>query len=150
VIAMSLRIVRKPSAGAVFEGVEQTGDRPEAPDNWITRLAKLIPAEALGLYSAATAPLPADMNPGSRTLTLWAIAIVCLAFSAAIRFKATKGQGKGPQLAAVAISLISFVIWLSTTGETASPIAVPEDLRALPTVVAVLWAGIVTYFYRGD
>jgi hypothetical protein len=148
---MSLRI-HGPPVGPQLEAAPGAPPAPAA-DGWATRLAKLVPAEALGVYGAAAGVVPAVSNEfteGSRLLYLQVIAAVCLAFCAAIRLKATQAQGGKPQIAAVAISLVSFAIWLAALGPAGSPFPLPKAMVAAPAVAAVLWAGIVSYFYRGD
>lgn len=121
-------------------------------DDWGTRLAKLIPAEALGLYGSVTALVPkiSDQFPASsRTVTLWVLALVCILFSAVIRWKATAEGGK-PQIPAIAIAIISFLIWLLALGAPNSPIVLPDGYTFVGPVVALLWATIASYFYHGD
>ncbi|MFI8222445.1 hypothetical protein [Pseudomonas sp. NPDC085632] len=144
---MSLR-VRAPAPPSELE----SGALPEPPDGWATRLAKLMPAEALGLYGAAAALVPgvsAELTVGSRIKVLWGVAIVCLLFSAAIRWQATTQNGK-PQIIAIAISSISFLIWLMALGPPNSPIQLSSGFAFVGPLIAVLWATIVSYFYRGD
>ena len=63
-----LRIVRAPAPPAVNA---PTAAAP--PDGWAARLAKLVPAEALGLYTAG-----ANIIPKTNTLSLETWAGVCL------------------------------------------------------------------------
>ncbi len=148
---MSLR-VHAPPVGPQLEAAPGAPP-PPAPDGWATRLAKLVPAEALGIYGAAVGVVPQVSDKfveAQRLHYLQVIAVVCLAFSAAIRLKGTQAQGGKPQIAAVVISLASFAIWLAALGKAGSPFPLPDTLAAAPAVAAVLWGGIVSYFYKGD
>ena len=153
---MSLRINQVSMKLQTEAGVVGAAPPPApsgAPDGWATRLAKLVPAEALGLYGAAAGMVPqasAQLTAGQRQLSLQVIALVCLAFSAAIRIKGTAGEDGKPQFAAVAIALISFLIWLVALGPGNAPFPLPAGLSFAAPIVAVLWATIVSFFYKGD
>ncbi len=126
-------------------------------DEWSTRIAKLIPAEALGLYGSAVALVP---DTPYRATALWVIVAVCLGLTALIRYRATLDPRTGrPQLAAIAIALISFLIWLTALGGASSaaadptlvsPIVLPDGLGFAGSLAALLWGTIVPYFYTGD
>lgn len=149
---MTLRIRRVEQTRTLEAAGVATAAAP-AGDDWSARLAKLIPAEALGLYGAAVALVPtsaAQVAPHSRTIILWCIALVCLVFSAAIRWKATSAGGQKPQVVGIAISLVSFLVWLMALGAPTSPIALPPGYGFLGGLIALVWGTIVPYFYRGD
>lgn len=144
---MSLRI-RSPAASSELEAEAL----PDTADGWASRLAKLIPAEALGLYGATASVVPptsGDFSASSRAATLYAVAIICLVFSAAIRLRATASDGK-PQVGSVIISVISFVVWLVALGAPASPVQLPAGFAFIGPLLAILWATIASYFYRGN
>lgn len=136
-------------------GMPMGGDNPSsvstAPDGWATRLAKLIPAEALGLYGAATGVLPLmPDNTTLRLVLLIIIALICLAISIVVRYKSTSLETGSPQVWAIVISSVSFVIWLMSLGIPNSPIPIPQDLAFIPTLIAVIWTTAIGFFYRGD
>ncbi|SFK06545.1 hypothetical protein [Caulobacter sp. UNC279MFTsu5.1] len=141
---MSLRVHGLPMGGGDPPSV------PTAPDGWATRLAKLIPAEALGLYGAATGVLPPMDNTTLRLVFLIIIAAACLAMSIAIRYKSTSLATGRPQVWAIVISSVSFVIWLMSLGIPNSPIPIPQELAFIPTIIAVIWTTAIGVFYRGD
>lgn len=115
-----------------------------ADDSWATRLAKLIPGEALALYGAGSAIVPDDQVWG-----LWALAFVTLAFTVALRWQATQSTG-GPQLTSVLIAALSFCLWVIALDRPAGPIDWPPDLVWIPALTSLLWATIVPVFYKGD
>lgn len=148
---MSLRIV---PAGQ-YHATAAAADDVAAPagDEWSTRIVKLIPAEALGLYGSAVALVPVTPY---RIGALWVIVAVCAGLAAALRYRATRDPQTGrPQVAAIAIALVSFLIWLAALGGTPgavgiSPIVLPEGLGFAGSLAALLWGTIVPYFYKGD
>jgi hypothetical protein len=144
---MSLRIVQKTDN----EGVAQTDS-----DEWSTRIAKLVPAEALGLYGSAVALVP---ETPYRMAALWVIVLVCGGLTGIVRYRATRDPLTGkPQVAAIGIALVSFLIWLvalggaePTPGSLAvSPIVLPAGLGFAGSLAALLWGTMVPYFYTGD
>jgi hypothetical protein len=144
---MSLRIARtiKPTSGE--EGIEQPGD------DWSSRIVKLIPAEALGLYGTAIG-LIASLSDVERLIGIWLVSAVCLLLIIIVRIRATRDRatGRGPQIKAIAVSLVSFTLWLAAlaaTGVSISPFAGLPYLGITP-LLALLWGTTVPYFYRGD
>ena len=128
----------------------------EEGDDWGTRIAKLIPAEALGLYGTAIG-LVSSMK-GSRDstdpLALIVIALACCGLIVIIRYRATRHPETGaPQPVAIAVALISFAIWLWALGASErgiSPIPSDPDRPWPAPLVALLWGTFVPYFYKGD
>lgn len=136
------------------EGLPMGQTRDTAPngataDGWATRLAKLIPAEALGAYGAATGLLPTTIDHTLRLVLLIVIAVICIGLLVALRIKSTSLGTGSPQVLGIIISAVSFVIWISTLGAN-SPIPLPESVAFIPTIVSLLWVTAVGIFYRGD
>ncbi len=136
------------------EGLPMGQTRDTAPngataDGWATRLAKLIPAEALGAYGAATGLLPTTIDHTLRLVLLIVIAVICIGLLVALRIKSTALGAGSPQVLGIIISAVSFVIWISTLGSN-SPIPLPESVAFIPTIVSLLWVTGVGIFYRGD
>ena len=125
------------------------GPESDPGDDWGTRIAKLVPAEALGLYGSAAALVPQG-NPW-RTLALWIVVLVACGLLVLIRMKSARDPTTNKvQVAAIVISLVSFFIWLVAVGSPPSPIALPETLTFAGPLVALLWGTVVPYFYRGE
>jgi hypothetical protein len=131
-------------------------NREEAPngataDGWATRLAKLIPAEALGVYGAAIGLLPnmADKET-ARLIILIVITLACLAVLIAVRIKSTAQNADGPQPLGIAISCVAFLIWCATLGPVNSPFPIPEDYGFIVSLIGMLYVTLVGVFYRGD
>lgn len=138
---MSLRI-EKPSLH------ETTGGGADA-DDWGSRIAKLIPAEALGLYGSAVAMVQTD-SAAARTAALWVVAAICCVLTILVRYRATLDPTtRRPQWTAIVISLISFLLWLTALGAPTSPIDLPDAFAFAGPLAALLWGTMVPYIYKG-
>lgn len=139
---MSLRINR-PVA------LESVGGGGDPGDDWGTRIAKLIPAEALGLYGSAVA-LVATPSPSARLGALWVIVAVCCLLTVVIRYRGTLDPATGrPDWTAIAIAIVSFLLWLTAMGGPTSPISLPAAFAFAGPLAALLWGAVVPYLYRG-
>ncbi len=132
---MTLRVIKRKPIG--FTG-------PAADDTWATRVGKLIPGEALGLYGAG---LP--IIPDHRTDALWILVAACLALSIWLRYLATRGEDGKPQPAAIGIAAISFLLWVCALEPPAGPLSLGEN-AFLVALAALIWGTAVPYFYEGD
>ena len=120
-------------------------------DGWATRLAKLIPAEALGVYGAAVGLLPGlEGKDTIRLIILIVITLACLAILIAVRVKSTAQNADGPQIVGIIISCVAFLIWTATLGPTSSPFPIPKDFGFIVSLVGMLYVALVGVFYRGD
>jgi hypothetical protein len=135
---MSLRIHGQPA------GRLRGGSAGDEPDGWASRLAKLIPAEALGLYGAGQAIVP-KTHPGG----LWILAVASLFLAGAVRWIATRDQNGRPQLAAVGIALVSFVLWVAALKPPTGPLDLGDN-AFYASLAALIWATALPVFYKGD
>ena len=147
---MTLRIKnQRPAPGVVPESTG-TPSVADQGDDWGTRIAKLVPAEALGLYGSAAA-LVTPPSPSVRTTALIVIALIAAALAVFIRYRSTLDPKTGtPQWSAIIISLISFVLWLVALGPPASPITLPAGLGFIGPVAELIWGTALPYLYRGE
>lgn len=154
---MSLRI-NKPRLRAPEGGLETPGGglpQLEPGDDWSSRVAKLIPAEALGLYGTAVGMM-ATWQAGSYNAgaTLVAITLACCVLIILIRFKATedKSESRGPQIVAIGIAIVSFLLWLAALAATGTGVSPFPEAWVVPyaPLAALLWGTFVPYFYKGD
>lgn len=128
--------------------LEGLDEQTSGGDDWGTRIAKLIPAEALGLYGAAIAMVPREAE--ARSMALWLIVAICCFLLILVRYRSTRDPNTGkPQVTGILISLASFFIWLLAIGAPTSPIGWPASLEFFGPLVAFLWGSMVPYFYRG-
>jgi hypothetical protein len=107
-------------------------------DSWLTRLVKLVPAEIVAVYLAGR-PLAA-----ARFEHTWPVA--CLILTIIVRAFGTN-DGRGPQWLSIAISAVSFVIWVYATGGQFLTIQVDTNVAALAVLV---WTTLVPAIWRGD
>jgi hypothetical protein len=143
---MSLRVHGLP----LGQSREQAPNGATA-DGWATRLAKLIPAEALGVYGAAIGLLPnMDDKVVARLIILIVITLACLAILIAVRVKSTAQNADGPQPIGIIISCIAFLIWIAALGPTSSPFPIPKDFGFIVSLIGMLYVALVGVFYRGD
>ena len=117
-------------------------------DDWMTRLAKFIPAEALAFYGTISGMIPLD-EAARKTYLFW-LAVLTLVLTVVLRARMTKAGFAAPQWIAVAIAAISFLFWVAALPADASPISIDESKQWMPGVAAFNWATVVTLFYRGD
>lgn len=132
---MSLRIVN-PATGA--RAVAE-------PDGWASRLAKLVPAEALGLYGTGQALVPADRPDGRMVL-----AAASLLFAGGLRYLATRDPQTGePQWPAIIIAMISFSLWVVALRPPAGPFALGAN-SFYAALLALVWGTVLPAIYKGD
>lgn len=126
-----LRISTSPRASTV--------GRPAGPaDPWLARLVKLVPAEIVAVYLAGR-PLAQTRYAGS-----WPVA--CLVLVVIVRAWGTSSR-RGPQWVSVAISAVSFVLWVYAMGGRFLTYNVDVNLAALGVLV---WTTLVPVFWRGE
>ena len=106
--------------------------------SWMERLVKLVPAEIIAVYLAGRAY--AEAFPG-----VWPI--VCLALLVVVRVWGTREPPRGPQWIAVAVSAVSFVIWVFAIGGSFLNWSPDSHIAAL---LVLVWTTLVPVFYRGD
>lgn len=113
--------------------------RPLGPvDPWLARVVKLVPAEVVAVYLAGR-PLAE-----ARFAAVWPL--VCLALVIVVRALGTSDR-RGPQWISVAVSAVSFVLWVSATGGRFPGLALPTDVAGLGVLV---WTTLVPVLWKGD
>lgn len=113
--------------------------KPAGPiDPWLTRLVKLVPAEIVAVYLAGR-PLAQEHYAG-----LWPVA--CLVLTIVVRAFGTSDR-RGPQWLSVAVSAVSFVLWVYATGGHFLGYEVDVNLAAL---VVLVWTTLVPVLWRGE
>lgn len=106
--------------------------------SWMERLVKLVPSEILAVYLAGRPH--AGAFPG-----IWPL--VCLGLLVVVRVWGTREPPRGPQWIAVAISAVSFVIFVFATGGPVLSFTLDSHLAAL---LVLVWTTLVPVLYRGD
>jgi hypothetical protein len=103
---MTLRI----AGGDVRRGV------PGGGDPYVSRLVKLVPAEAVTvcpvMLQQAQTVTPIDGSRWAVYITAWAMLLIVIV----LRWAATREPGKGAQWGAILIAAVSFFIWVHVLG----------------------------------
>jgi len=107
-------------------------------DSWLTRLVKLVPAEIVAVYLAG--------RPFAEARFAGAWPVACLVLTILVRAWGTSDR-RGPQWLSVAISAVSFVVWVYATGGHFLTLQVDANLAALAVLV---WTTLVPVFWRGE
>lgn len=87
---------------------------PPTQEDFLGRLAKYIPAEIVGLYLAATGPVP--KTDGDHQAILWLIFGACLVLTPIYMWFVTKDPQKGPLWLQVILATIAFPVWVFAIG----------------------------------
>jgi hypothetical protein len=152
---MTLRIISEASARNLERGLHTGRDiGGSLQDTYTTRLAKLVPAEALTAYPMFLNYYP----PEQRTLNyILGVAAIILLVVIVLRWSATKGPDGKAQWAAIILSAISFVIYvfvLSSATDFAALADVarysPLPMPLLSSLVLFAWTAIAPSIYTGD
>ena len=83
-------------------------------EDFLGRLSKYIPAEIVGLYLAATAPVP--KTEGGHSTLLWIIFGACLIVTPIYMGFVTRDPQKGPLWLQVLLATIAFPVWVFAIG----------------------------------
>ena len=113
---MSMR-VRGPLGEGEVRRSPGGGPMPQMDDSYMSRLVKLVPAEAVGPFPflmdyARQVPLP----EGSPRYAVYFVAWVLLLIVVILRVRTTSEPGRGPQWGAVLIAAVAFFIWVHVMG----------------------------------
>ncbi len=82
-----------------------------APDDYLARLVKYVPAEIIALYLTA-----AGIVPANRSGVLWAVAAFCAVLTPVYLRWVTSRGGVPPLRQQIVIGTIAFPIWLFAIG----------------------------------
>ena len=144
-MAAPLRITRPPVVKAAMRKGGTAQEKPTPIQSYMERLVKLIPAEVIGLYLVGQGIVP----PAEKVaLAVWSI--ICLGLVVLVRAKTTgdRANSISPQWSAVAVSTISFVIWVYNMPGPfqAYQVAIPF----VGSLAVLVWTFIVPFLYQGS
>ena len=91
---------------------DSTGSAP-APEDYLGRLVKYIPAEIVGLYLAISGMIP---QPQTDHPILWGVFLVCWVLVPTYLWIATSRGGQRPLYPQIALASIAFPVWVCATG----------------------------------
>jgi hypothetical protein len=132
--------IRRPDTGVKAVALE----RAESFNFYLDRLLKMIPAEVVSLYWVGRGFIPADQPI---VLTIWAV--VCLVGLVLLRAYGTAdmAENKPTDWVHVAISSVSFVIWVYSLG---GPFAAFNlHVPYIGSLLVLAWTFFVPIFYKG-
>lgn len=142
-MAAPLRITR-PSIKRV------AADKSEDFKDYLGRLIKLIPAEVLSLYLVGKGVI-ASGESAQAPLNYWiGWTVFCLLAVLAVRLFGTSDPktNQPPQIPAVLIACVSYLIWVYSMGDVFALLKVYEP--KLGSLMVLGWSFVVPYFYNGD
>lgn len=115
-------------------------------DGWLTRLAKLIPAEALAFYGTICGMIPAGQS--HRQSYLVVLTVITLLFTISVRIWVTTYPNGRPQWSLVAISAISFLLWACALPAGSSPLDLPPNEQFIVPIISFIWVTLISTFYK--
>ncbi len=171
---MSLRVRAPLPPGDIRRSA---GGSPPMDDGYMSRLVKLVPAEAVGPFPflmdyARQVPMPEGGPRWSIYFVAWVLMIIVIV----LRVRTTSEPGRGPQWGAVLIAAVAFFIWvhvmggdfgfelllnkmaagagadgISRTSGAVSTAAGAEQLKNFVANVALMaWTTLAPVVYRGE
>lgn len=99
-----------PSGSLSYLGMTGEGD------DYLSRLAKYIPAEIVGLYLATSGVIPPEPSGAPRWSAMWIIFLLNFAFVPLYFLFATTRNQKKPLWSQVILSSIAFPVWVFAIG----------------------------------
>jgi len=128
------RIHKQPAGGVV-----PTAGPTEPGDMYMERLVKLVPSEVIGVFLAGK-------GYAESWIGIWAV--ICLALVLISRIWGTYQKGKPIQWIGVAVSFVSFAIWIYAIGAHILNFVLPDN--GIAYIAVLVWTFVVPYFYNGD
>ncbi|TCP34750.1 hypothetical protein [Sphingomonas sp. BK235] len=122
--------------------VTVTPAAPTDTEPYYTSLAKLFPVEAVALY-----PLADGIAGSDRAVRLILIAVIGL-FVVALRWFGTQDAGGRADVAAIAVSLLSFLLYAAALGGFGYLPGGAEQTRQLLAFVTIIWVALVPLALR--
>jgi hypothetical protein len=112
--------------------------------DYLERLIKLIPAEVISLYLVGKGMIAGDRTP----LLGWTI--FCLVAVVLVRLYGTADPETNtpPQLPAVIIACISYLVWVYSMGDIFATLGIHAP--PIGSLLVLGWTFVVPYVYRGD
>jgi hypothetical protein len=127
--------IHKQQAG----GVVPTAGPNEPGDVYMERLVKLVPTEVIGVFLA---------GKGYAESWIGTWAVICLALVLISRIWGTYQKGEPIQWVGVAVSFVSFAIWIYAIGAHILNFILPD--AGIAYIAVLIWTFLVPYFYKGD
>jgi hypothetical protein len=153
---MTLRIISENSARNLERSLHTGRDiGGSLQDTYMTRMTKLVPAEAITTYPLILSPMPSP-RPWQMVLVVAAIVLIVVIV---LRWSATRGPDGKAQWPAVILSAVSFVIWVLVIGAESDFREITNSLtksmpwlqpQVLSSLALFAWTAIAPALYTGD
>ncbi|PZV09906.1 MAG: hypothetical protein DCF22_17765 [Leptolyngbya sp.] len=136
--------INRPSVKRVAAG------KSEEVKDYLGRLVKLIPAEVISLYLVGKGVIGAGQATET-PLSYWIVwTIFCFLAVVVARLFGTADpkENQPPQIPAVLIACVSYLVWVYSMGDVFALLKLYEP--KLGSLLVLGWSFVVPYFYRGD
>ena len=152
---MTLRIISEASARNLERGLHTGRDiGGSLQDTYMTRMTKLVPAEAITFYPVVLSPLPSP-RPWQMVVLVAAVVLIVVVV---LRWSATRGPDGKAQWPAVFLSAISFVIWVFVLGANTDFAQISDLTKYVPwlrtdmlsSLLLFAWTAIAPMIYTGE
>lgn len=168
---MSLRVYSPKGPGEITRSGGYNGG---GSDPYMSRLVKLVPSEAVGIYPVIMSQAnQIPTTPGEPRWAIYIAAWALLLIVVVLRWRATSAPGQGAQWGAILIAAVAFFIWVHVMGgdfgleryfPQISPQLLAQDPTRSPTDTSALagmkdfvanlslmtWTLLAPAVYRGD
>ncbi len=127
-----------------------SADKTEEFKDYLGRLVKLIPAEVISLYLVGKGIIATGQGQPT-PLPYWiGWTIFCLVAVLVVRLYGTAEprENQPPQMVAVAIACISYLVWIYSMGDVFALLNWHDP--KLGSLAVLAWSFAVPYFYKGD
>lgn len=125
--------------------VRRVADEPQADfQDYLGRLIKLIPAEVISLYLVGKGFIETEQN----LLLFWTVFGLGAVLIVRLYGTADPKEHQPPQLPAVFIACISYLVWVYSMGDVSALIGI--HYPKIGSLLVLGWSFVVPYFYKGD
>jgi hypothetical protein len=128
-----------------YQSLKKVADEPQAGfQDYLGRLIKLIPAEVISLYLVGKGIIEKDQS----WLLGWTIFCFLAVLVVRLYGTAEPKENKPPQLLAVAIACVSYLVWVYSMGDVFTLLNLHSPKAG--SLMVLGWSFVVPYFYKGD
>jgi hypothetical protein len=128
-----------------YQSLKKVADEPQAGfQDYLGRLIKLIPAEVISLYLVGKGIIEKDQS----WLLGWTIFCFLAVLVVRLYGTAEPKENKPPQLLAVAIACVSYLVWVYSMGDVFALLNLHSPKAG--SLMVLGWSFVVPYFYKGD
>jgi hypothetical protein len=128
-----------------YQSLKKVANEPQAElKDYLGRMIKLIPTEVISLYLVGKGIIEKEQN----WLLGWTIFCFLAVLVVRLYGTAEPKENKPPQLMAVTIACVSYLVWVYSMGDIFSLLKIHSPKAG--SLMVLGWSFIVPYFYKGD